>query len=77
MATFYTIQDVADMFTGLMEASGASAKVFEFIDREPKIRNDGREAPEDILGKVEFKNVTFAYPTAPNINVLKVLNQRQ
>ena len=33
--------------------------------------NEGKIVPENIKGKVEFRNVTFAYPTKPEIDVLK------
>lgn len=55
-----------------MQGVGAAEKVFEYIDRKPKHTLDGQEAPE-VHGLVEFKNVTFAYPTRPETNVLKVL----
>lgn len=60
------------MYTGLMQGVGAAEKVFEYIDRKPKHNLDGQEAPETFEGQVEFKNVTFAYPTRPDMDVLKV-----
>lgn len=53
-----------------MESVGASRKVFEYIKREPKIVNDGTLMPR-VEGKVEFQDVSFAYPTRPNVNVLQ------
>ena len=32
--------------------------------------NLGKKLPDDIKGKIEFRNVTFAYPTKPDIDVL-------
>lgn len=61
------------MYTGLMQGVGAAEKVFEYIDRKPKHNLDGQEAPETFEGQVEFKNVTFAYPTWPEMDILKVL----
>lgn len=60
------------MYTGLMQGVGAAEKVFEYIDRKPKHILDGQEAPETFGGKVEFKNVTFAYPTRSEMDILKV-----
>ena len=33
--------------------------------------NLGKIEPENLKGKIEIKNVTFAYPTKPDIDVLK------
>ena len=57
---------------GLMEAVGAAEKVFELIDREPKIdHHSGADKPDVLDGLIEFRNVSFAYPTRPDVQVLK------
>ena len=33
--------------------------------------NENKIEPENLKGKIEFRNVTFAYPTKPDIDVLK------
>ena len=33
--------------------------------------NRGKIVPDNLKGKIEFRNVTFAYPTKPDIDVLK------
>ena len=33
--------------------------------------NQNKISAKNIQGKIEFKNVTFAYPTKPDLNVLK------
>jgi len=56
-----------------MQALGAAEKVFELIEREPQIRTtEGTEEPPTIEGRVEFQNVSFAYPTRENQPILKV-----
>ncbi|PIK38343.1 putative ATP-binding cassette sub-family B member 9 [Apostichopus japonicus] len=65
------LDDISTVYTGLMQAAGASAKVFQLINREPKLKNDGQKSPEHLKGKVEFKNVSFAYPSRPDSSVLK------
>ncbi len=54
-----------------MKASGASVKLFEYMDRIPKIVNYGIEKPKDFQGRIEFKNVTFSFPNRKNDKVLK------
>lgn len=60
------------MYTGLMQGVGAAEKVFEYLDREPKHPAEGTEAPDTCTGLVEFKDVTFAYPTRPESDILQV-----
>ena len=55
-----------------MQAAGASAKVFEYIDRKPELRSEGRLAPAQLKGRIEFRDVTFTYPSRPDSQVLKV-----
>ena len=81
---------MGEVFTGLMQAAGASEKVFEYIDRDPIIKNksikdklvpesdiqneviEPVETADHLSGQIEFKHVTFAYPSRPETNVLKV-----
>jgi ATP-binding cassette subfamily B (MDR/TAP) protein 9 len=66
------LQSISYVYSGLMEAVGASEKVFEFIDRQPEIRNEGKLRPATLQGHLEFKDVVFAYPSRPTSQVLKV-----
>jgi len=54
-----------------MKASGASVKLFEYIDRIPKILNNGSEKPIYFQGRIEFKNVSFSFPNRKDNQVLK------
>ena len=45
--------------------------MFQYIDREPEIPNEGTVAPTEFSGRVEFKDVSFSYPTRSDSNVLK------
>ncbi|CAL1615051.1 unnamed protein product [Knipowitschia caucasica] len=65
------LESVASVYTGLMQGVGAAEKVFEYLDREPRHCADGTEEPESCSGLVEFKDVTFAYPTRPQTPILK------
>ena len=65
-------QAMASVVAGLMEAVGAAEKVIELIDRQPKIdHHSGTEKPDKLAGVVEFRGVSFSYPTRPNVQVLK------
>ncbi|KAM3867703.1 ABC-type oligopeptide transporter ABCB9 [Diretmus argenteus] len=65
------LESIASVYTGLMQGVGAAEKVFEYLDRKPKHPLDGKEAPDTCTGLVEFKDITFAYPTRPETDVLK------
>ncbi|KAI1900942.1 hypothetical protein AGOR_G00055020 [Albula goreensis] len=65
------LESIASVYTGLMQGVGAAEKVFEYIDRKPKLPQDGQEAPATLKGLVEFRNVSFAYPTRPDTLILK------
>uniref|UniRef100_A0A3P9LDV5 ABC-type oligopeptide transporter ABCB9 n=1 Tax=Oryzias latipes TaxID=8090 RepID=A0A3P9LDV5_ORYLA len=63
--------EIASVYTGLMQGVGAAEKVFEYLDRKPKHPADGTEAPDTCTGLVEFKDITFAYPTRPETDILQ------
>ncbi|XP_005806663.1 ATP-binding cassette sub-family B member 9 [Xiphophorus maculatus] len=64
-------ESIASVYTGLMQGVGAAEKVFEYLDRKPKHPAEGTEAPNSCTGLVEFRDITFAYPTRPEVDVLK------
>ncbi|KAI7878443.1 p-glycoprotein [Lichtheimia hyalospora FSU 10163] len=57
-------------------ARGAAYRIFKTIDRIPliDIDSDAGIKPEKIMGDIEFRNVNFAYPTRPDIPILKDLS---
>lgn len=69
-----SIGGLGGFFTEATKALGASKKVWEIADRVPALPNYGGLALSNLQGHVEFHNVTFAYPSRPDIDVLKKLN---
>uniref|UniRef100_A0A0V0J2F1 ABC transporter domain-containing protein n=1 Tax=Schistocephalus solidus TaxID=70667 RepID=A0A0V0J2F1_SCHSO len=59
----------------IARALSAAEKVYPIIDRIPNvdIASDGNMLPE-LKGKIEFKNLSFAYPTRPTVQILKDFN---
>ncbi|XP_054770200.2 ABC-type oligopeptide transporter ABCB9-like [Lytechinus pictus] len=66
-----SIESLSDGVAHLMRAAGASRKVFELIDSNPLPRKEGSLMPRELDGQLEFKDVTFAYPSRQSIPVLR------
>ena len=71
-----TFNDFLNGISDYPKAKQAFISVFQTMKTESLIPpfyedNKGKINPENIKGKIEFKNVTFAYPTKPDIDVLK------
>ncbi|XP_055486178.1 antigen peptide transporter 2-like isoform X3 [Leucoraja erinacea] len=64
-------QTLIRMYSEMTHSVGAAEKVFEYLDREPSVRTDGTLVPESLQGHLEFKDVTFSYPTKPDVPVLQ------
>lgn len=79
---------LGDIWSGLSSAVGAAEKIFALLDREPRIRMDGTLAPalsaaaptpEHVLapprfaGRLELRDVNFAYASRPDAPVLRGL----
>ncbi|XP_066095034.1 ATP-binding cassette sub-family B member 5 [Saccopteryx bilineata] len=72
----YCIGTAAPNFETFTIARGAAFNIFQVIDKKPAIGNFSTAGykPECIEGTVEFKNVSFSYPSRPSVKILKGLN---
>lgn len=59
----------------ISSACTVAYKVFQTIDRVPSIDPDSKDGivPGKVIGRVEFRNVMFKYPTRPDVTILKNL----
>lgn len=59
---FNPIQNIADQINGIQKAVTASERLFNLLDVKPEVldREDAIEI-DRVVGKIEFKNVWFAY----------------
>ncbi|MBP5311469.1 MAG: ABC transporter ATP-binding protein [Clostridia bacterium] len=59
---FNPVQQLADQLNSIQKARSASERLFNLLDVEPEVR-DTPDAVEltDVKGRIEFKNVWFAY----------------
>ena len=60
----------------LVKGSQAAKSVFQVVDRATEIEPHKAEGekPEMIQGSIQFKNVTFAYPSRPDVTIFSDLN---
>lgn len=59
---FEPIQEMAEQFSTLQSAMASAEKIFTILDEKPQIVNKQNPVVADeIKGKIEFKNVWFAY----------------
>jgi len=70
---------LSGLYSQLMTAVGASQRMFDLIDRVPEVATDKTppqyqgEEPTTLAkyqGRVEFKEVSFNYPSRPDVRVL-------
>jgi ATP-binding cassette subfamily B multidrug efflux pump len=71
---FRPLRVIADKFNVLQMGMVASDRIFKILDNEDFVKTEGIFAPIQVMGKIEFKNVTFAYtpdrPVLKNISFL-------
>jgi len=60
---FRPIRELADKFNTLQLGMVSSERIFKVFDTDAVIENKGTLIPKDIKGKIEFRNVWFAYNT--------------
>jgi ATP-binding cassette, subfamily B (MDR/TAP), member 1 len=63
----FSLSQVAPRVEVFSKATAASQKIFQTIYRVPSIDSlsDQGERPKDLQGNIEFKNVSFIYPSRP------------
>ncbi|KAK4873212.1 hypothetical protein RN001_015241 [Aquatica leii] len=75
MGTAYLVDALPYLETFAM-AQGSALRIFEIIASDPVInalKNDGKTYTP-VKGKITFKNVTFKYPSRPDVKVLQNFN---
>lgn len=58
---FRPIRQIADRYNTLQMGIVSSSRIFELLDNQDHIPNNGHFIPERLKGSVEFKKVWFAY----------------
>ena len=66
----FSLGALSGLYEDFAKAIGASDRVFELMERQPEL-GDGQKDLNEPQGEIQFDNVTFAYPTRPETNVLR------
>lgn len=72
-----TIGGLASVFTQIQRFIGATEDLFQIFETEEEPITEmttSIDPKDEIKGNVEFKNLSFSYPTRPNEEVLKNIN---
>jgi putative ABC transport system ATP-binding protein len=64
---------LSSFYSELMKGVGAATRLFELQDRNPTISPTKGDMVTSARGNIEFKNVGFAYPTRPAVNIFEDL----
>lgn len=73
VSTGRVIADAGSMTSDLAKGANAVGSVFAVLDRFTKIEPEDSEGyrPEKITGRVELRDVDFAYPARPNVMIFQ------
>ncbi|MDX1382470.1 MAG: ABC transporter transmembrane domain-containing protein [Thermoanaerobaculia bacterium] len=67
-----SLGSLANLYGDFMRAVGASERIFELLDHEGQLEAaSGSAVGKDIRGALRFEKVCFAYPSRPEIMVLR------
>jgi putative ABC transport system ATP-binding protein len=65
---------LSGFYSELMKGVGAASRLFELQDREPSMHPTAGEPVKSARGPIEFKNVSFSYPTRPAVPIFHSLS---
>lgn len=65
-----SVSGLSSFYTDLNKSLGAATRLYEIIDREPIISNQGGIIPIEVpQGHIEFKDIKFSYPSRDDVQI--------
>ena len=58
-------------FKSIAEGQVAGKLAFDIIERKPDVLIDGNQSKQELKGEIEFRKVTFRYPSRKDQKVLR------
>ena len=71
---FHSIMMMVNIFQTISRGSVSANRLKEVLDSEPVIKEGTFNQPTTVKGKIEFQNVSFAYPNSKGETILKNIN---
>lgn len=69
-----SVGGLGDLYSQIQKAAGATERVFEIIQQQPEPHTPTTQKLSPIKGDISFENVSFAYPTRPDVTVLSQMS---
>ncbi len=69
-----SIGGLADVYAKIQKAVGATEELMEILDEKTEDLHETPNAIPSFTGKIEFQNVSFAYPSRADVSVLNNLS---
>ncbi|PSN54806.1 ATP-binding cassette sub-family B member 10 [Blattella germanica] len=70
-----SIGGLSSFYSEMNRGLGASTRLWELVDREPKIPLSGGLMPvNEPVGQISFQNVSFKYPSRPDTRIIQDLS---
>ena len=70
MLVAFSLGALSDLWADFNRAAGSAERVFELLERPSLIPATGGQQLERVEGRVQWEQVSFAYPTRPDVPVL-------
>ena len=69
------LSGVSTFYAEMMKGLGASSRLWDLIDRQSDIPVSGGLVPASVpSGHIKFENVSFSYPTRPDVSIMRDLS---
>jgi ATP-binding cassette subfamily B protein len=69
-----SLAGLGEIYASIQRSIGASERIFEILEDEDEIQWSTSKEGKKLGGEVHFKDIEFAYPSRPDVTVLKNVN---
>ncbi|KNC83468.1 hypothetical protein SARC_04277 [Sphaeroforma arctica JP610] len=69
-----SVSEVTESASGILRAQGSASRLFQLLEAKPKLGYGTKKLAEGYNGNIRFNGVGFAYPTAPDAQIIEKLD---